>query len=65
MTDDELLTAASRIHDELLRIARLFAGAEHHKVAIQMQGFARLVIDEAEAVHNATSKQLPRMKLND
>lgn len=65
MTDDDLLTAAARIHDDLIRIARTFADAEQYKVAIQMQGFARVVVDEAEAAHNATSiKQLRAMKFD-
>jgi hypothetical protein len=64
MNDNNLLNTAARIHDELLDIARMFAEAEHYKAAIQMQGFARLVIDEAEAIHLETpSKQLQVVKL--
>lgn len=64
MTHDDLLDAATRIHDELLDIARMFAEAEHYKAAIQMQGFASLVIDEAEAILQETlTKQLQEVKL--
>ncbi|BBO35679.1 hypothetical protein [Lacipirellula parvula] len=64
MNDNDLLNTAARVHDELLGIARMFADAEHYKAAIQTQGFARLVIDAAEAIRQETQiKQLQKVKL--
>ena len=64
MNDNDLMNTATRIHNELLDIARMFAEAEHYKAAIQMQGFARLVIDEAETIRQETQiKQLQEVKL--
>lgn len=45
--DDNLVRAATRTHDDLLAIAKMFAEAEHYMTALHVQGFARRILDEA------------------
>lgn len=58
MTDSDLQSAAARIHDELLDIARMFADAEHYKAALHAIGFARLIVEEASGVQQKTPAKL-------
>ncbi len=53
MFENDMHSAVARVRDDLLAIAQMFADAEHHKAAFQVQDFARLIVDEAEAVARA------------
>ena len=64
MTDSDLQSAAARIHDELLDIARMLADAEHYKAALHTIGFAKLIVEEASGVHRTTPpKRSKKMNL--
>ncbi|WP_152101001.1 hypothetical protein [Lacipirellula parvula] len=52
MSDRDLHEATARIYDDLLVLARMFADAERYSTAIRVQGFARLILDEATAVQD-------------
>lgn len=50
MINDDLVSGATRTHDDLLAIAKMFAEAEHYMTAIHIRGFATRILHEAVAL---------------
>ena len=53
---DDILNEAARIRHDLLDIAQMFADAEYFQTAIQIQGFAALILTEAERMATNESR---------
>ena len=53
---DGIRNEATRIRHDLLDIAQMFADAEHYQTAIQIQGFATLILIEAERIATNESR---------
>ena len=65
MVTDDLKATAAEIHDNLIDLARKFAAAERHLVALRVQGLAKMVVDEAAGVgeENAASGAQGSLKI--